>query len=62
MRLNDAEQLMPDGVRVHRSWWVAAGAVDEIRKIDRQTVLQLIRANKIVSLPHSICPFDRWIQ
>jgi hypothetical protein len=41
MRLNDAEQLMPDGVRVHRSWWVAAGAVDEIRKIDRQTVLQL---------------------
>lgn len=41
MRLNDAEQLMPDGVRVHRSWWVAAGAVKEIRKIDRQTVLCL---------------------
>lgn len=41
MRLNDAEQLMPDGVRVHRSWWVAAGAVEEIRKIDRQTMLYL---------------------
>lgn len=41
MRLNDAEQLMPDGIRVHRSWWVAAGAVKEIRKTDRQTVLCL---------------------
>lgn len=42
MRLNDAEQLMPPGgVRVHRSWWVAADAVAEIRRADRQTVLVL---------------------
>lgn len=43
MRMRDAIALLDglEGLQVHRSWWVAADAVEGQRTVDRRTVLKL---------------------
>jgi len=45
MRLRDAMALVPDveGMQVHRSWWVARGAVEEVVREGRNVRLKLPR-------------------
>jgi len=45
MRLRDAIMLMreTDGMQVHRSWWVARGAVEDALRDGRNVRLRLAR-------------------
>lgn len=49
MRMRDAiERLGPaDGLRVHRSWWVARGAVASVRRDGRTAVLTLTGGHEV---------------
>jgi len=45
MRLRDATALIGDleGMQVHRSWWVARGAVEDVLRDGRNIRLKLAR-------------------
>lgn len=49
MRMRDAAAALDgfDGMRVHRSWWVARGAVVESVKRDRATLLRLFDGREV---------------
>lgn len=50
-----------EGLRVHRSWWVAAGAVDRLRRSGRTAELDLCNGLSVpVSQPYLVETLSHW--
>jgi uncharacterized membrane protein len=56
MRMADAvAELGPVGMQVHRSWWVAHDAIEELEQDGRRTLLRL-RGGRLVPVSRTLAP------